>query len=602
MVDPELEIDWRDCHDNRLPCTAANSASCFAGSQFIMSALFGHCRQHFAYAALFSFAINMLQLSVPLYMLQVFDRVLTSRSAETLVALSIAAVGALIVYLILDVLRARLLLAAGVTMEGLASPQVLARVLQQAGRPRSAASGGELRDVSTLRGFLTGPGVMALFDVPWAPIYLGVIFLFHVQLGAIATVGGCALLVLAYLNEKLTRVPIRELTASARDAASMIDGGLRNAEVVNVLGLDGEVRRRWLALSHKVTDAQVLVSGRGNLIGALTRFVRLLIQVAMLAAGAALVIDHQVSPGVMIAGTLILARALAPAESAIVTWKALIEAREAYLRLQALLGLSANDARRTRLPAPEGRLECDSVSYAPPGAGAYLLKGVSFSLSPGESLGIVGPSGSGKSTLARLLTGWLPPNVGVVRLDGADLAEWPRPEVGPHLGYLPQEAQFFAGSVAENIARLSECAGEAIIDAAQRAHAHEMILALPDGYETRLGEGGIALSGGQKQRIALARALFGNPRLIVLDEPNASLDTAGDQALLRALHGLKQAGVTLIVISHKSHLLAHMDKILVLNAGRVEQFGSRAQVLAQIIPASTRQPQAMPHLVIGGTK
>lgn len=567
-----------------------------------MSALFGHCRQHFAYAALFSFAINMLQLSVPLYMLQVFDRVLTSRSAETLVALSIAAVGALIVYLILDVLRARLLLAAGVTMEGLASPQVLARVLQQAGRPRSAASGGELRDVSTLRGFLTGPGVMALFDVPWAPIYLGVIFLFHVQLGAIATVGGCALLVLAYLNEKLTRVPIRELTASARDAASMIDGGLRNAEVVNVLGLDGEVRRRWLALSHKVTDAQVLVSGRGNLIGALTRFVRLLIQVAMLAAGAALVIDHQVSPGVMIAGTLILARALAPAESAIVTWKALIEAREAYLRLQALLGLSANDARRTRLPAPEGRLECDSVSYAPPGAGAYLLKGVSFSLSPGESLGIVGPSGSGKSTLARLLTGWLPPNVGVVRLDGADLAEWPRPEVGPHLGYLPQEAQFFAGSVAENIARLSECAGEAIIDAAQRAHAHEMILALPDGYETRLGEGGIALSGGQKQRIALARALFGNPRLIVLDEPNASLDTAGDQALLRALHGLKQAGVTLIVISHKSHLLAHMDKILVLNAGRVEQFGSRAQVLAQIIPASTRQPQAMPHLVIGGTK
>ncbi len=567
-----------------------------------MSALFGHCRQHFAYAALFSFAINMLQLSVPLYMLQVFDRVLTSRSAETLVALSIAAVGALIVYLILDVLRARLLLAAGVTMEGLASPQVLARVLQQAGRPRSAASGGELRDVSTLRGFLTGPGVMALFDVPWAPIYLGVIFLFHVQLGAIATVGGCALLVLAYLNEKLTRVPIRELTASARDAASMIDGGLRNAEVVNVLGLDGEVRRRWLALSHKVTDAQVLVSVRGNLIGALTRFVRLLIQVAMLAAGAALVIDHQVSPGVMIAGTLILARALAPAESAIVTWKALIEAREAYLRLQALLGLSANDARRTRLPAPEGRLECDSVSYAPPGAGAYLLKGVSFSLSPGESLGIVGPSGSGKSTLARLLTGWLPPNVGVVRLDGADLAEWPRPEVGPHLGYLPQEAQFFAGSVAENIARLSECAGEAIIDAAQRAHAHEMILALPDGYETRLGEGGIALSGGQKQRIALARALFGNPRLIVLDEPNASLDTAGDQALLRALHGLKQAGVTLIVISHKSHLLAHMDKILVLNAGRVEQFGSRAQVLAQIIPASTRQPQAMPHLVIGGTK
>lgn len=567
-----------------------------------MSALFNHCRQHFAYAALFSFAINILQLTVPLYMLQVFDRVLTSRSDETLVALSIAAVGALTVYLVLDALRARLLLAAGVTMEGLASPLVLTRVLQQAGRPRSAASGGELRDVSTLRGFLTGPSVMALFDVPWAPIYLGVIFLFHVQLGVIATGGACALLVLAYLNEKLTREPIRELSANARLAANMIDGGLRNAEVVNVLGIECDVRRRWQALNHKVTDAQVAVSRRGSLVGALTRFVRLLIQVAMLAAGAALVINQHVSPGVMIAGTLILARALAPAESAIVTWKALIEAREAYRRLRTLLGLSAEDSQRTRLPAPEGGLACDGVSYAAPGADVFLLRGICFSLDPGESLGIVGPSGSGKSTLARLLTGWLPPHSGVVRLDGADLADWPRQELGPHLGYLPQEAQLFAGTVAENIARLSECAAADIVVAAKRAHAHEMILSLPDGYDTRLGEGGIALSGGQSQRIALARALFGNPRLIVLDEPNASLDTAGDQALIRALQGLKQAGVTLIVISHKSHLLAQMDKMLVLNAGRVERFGSRAQVLAQIIPASTRQPQAMPHLVIGGTK
>lgn len=567
-----------------------------------MSALFRHCRLHFAYAALFSFAINILQLTVPLYMLQVFDRVLTSRSGETLIALSIAAVGALTVYLVLDALRARLLLAAGVTVEGLASPLVLTRVLQQAGRPRSAASGGELRDVSTLRGFLTGPGVVALFDVPWAPIYLGVIFLFHVQLGVIATVGACALLVLAYLNEKLTREPIRELTAGARLAASMIDGGLRNAEVVNVLGLEGNVRRRWQALNNTVTDALAAVSRRGSVIGALTRFVRLLIQVAMLAAGAALVINRHVSPGVMIAGTLILARALAPAESAIVTWKALIEAREACRRLRALLGLGADDAQRMRLPAPEGRLECDSVSYAAPGAEANLLKGISFSLDPGESLGLVGPSGSGKSTLARLLTGWLPPNSGVVRLDGADLTDWPRAELGPHLGYLPQEAQLFAGTVAENIARLAECAAEAIVDAAKRAHAHEMILGLPDGYDTRLGEGGIAISGGQRQRIALARALFGNPRLVVLDEPNAGLDTGGDQALLLALRDLKQAGVTLIVVSHKSHLLAHMDKILVLNAGRVERFGSRPQVLAQITPAVTRQPQAVPHLVVGGTK
>jgi PrtD family type I secretion system ABC transporter len=567
-----------------------------------MTALFHHCRQHFAYAALFSLAINVLQLTVPLYMLQVFDRVLTSRSGETLVALSLAAVGALIVYLLLDLLRARLLLAAGVTMEGLACPLVLTRVLQNAGRRRAASTGGELRDISTLRAFLTGPGVMALFDVPWAPIYLGVIFLFHAQLGVIASVGAGVLLVLAYLNERLTREPVRQLTERARLAASAIDGGVRNAELVNVLGLEDDVRRRWQALSGRVTDAQVLVSRRGSLIGALTRCVRLLIQVAMLAAGAALVIDQHVSPGVMITGTLILARALAPAESAIVTWKALIEAREAYRRLRALLAASGDDAPRTRLPAPAGGLVCDGVSYAPAGAGEFIVKGVSFSLEPGESLGLVGPSGSGKSTLARLLTGVFPPSSGSVRLDGADLADWPRQELGPYLGYLPQEAQFFAGSVAENIARLSACAADAVVDAARRAHAHEMILSLPDGYDTRLGEGGMALSGGQSQRVALARALFGNPRLIVLDEPNASLDTAGDQSLLRALQALQQAGVTLIIVSHKSQLLAHMDKILVLNAGRVERFGARAQVLAQIAPASTRPAPAMPHLVVGGMK
>jgi PrtD family type I secretion system ABC transporter len=570
-----------------------------------MTALFQHCRQHFAYAALFSLAINVLQLTVPLYMMQVYDRVLSSRSGETLVALSLAAVGALIVSLLLDVLRARLLLAAGVTMEGLASPQVLTRVLQNAGRRRAAGSGGELRDISTLRAFLTGPGVMALFDVPWAPIYLGVIFLFHAQLGVIASVGAGVLLVLAYLNERLTRAPVRQLTERARLAASAIDGGVRNAELVNVLGLEDDVRRRWQALSGEVTDAQVLVSRRGSLIGALTRCVRLLIQVAMLAAGAALVIDQHVSPGVMITGTLILARALAPAESAIVTWKALIEAREAYRRLRALLAASGENAQcapRTRLPAPAGGLTCDGVSYAPPGAGAFVVRGVSFSLEPGEALGLVGPSGSGKSTLARLLTGVIPPSSGSVRLDGADLADWPRQELGPYLGYLPQEAQFFAGSVAENIARLSACAADAVVDAARRAHAHELILSLPDGYDTRLGEGGVALSGGQSQRVALARALFGNPRLIVLDEPNASLDTAGDQALLRALQALQQAGVTLIVVSHKSQLLAHMDKILVLNAGRVECFGARAEVLARIAPASVRLAPAVPHLVVGGVK
>jgi PrtD family type I secretion system ABC transporter len=567
-----------------------------------MSSFLRHCRPHFLFAGLFSLIINVLQLTVPLYMLQVFDRVLTSRSYETLVALSLVAAGALMVSLLLDLLRARLLLAAGVTLDGLASSTALTEILQCSGQPRNNLGGAELKDVSTLRSFLTGPGVIALFDAPWAPLYLGVIFLFHPQLGWIATLGAITLFLLACVNERLTRRPLDEMSAAARRAAREIDGGVRNAEIVNVLGLSGDVKRRWHKLNHAVIDAQVRAAGRGNLIGGLTKFARLLIQVLMLAAGALLVLDHVVTGGVMITGTLILARALSPVENAIITWKGLVEAREAYRRLQQLLTTGSEVKQRTRLPAPQGRVVADRLTYAPPGAESMLLKGISFALEPGESLGLIGPSGSGKSTLARVLTGWLNPSAGALRLDGADIADWPRLELGPHLGYLPQDAQLFSGTVAENIGRLSEASSAAIIDAAKRAYAHEMILALPNGYDTVIGDAGVALSGGQRQRIALARALFGNPRFIVLDEPNANLDTEGEQALLSAMRDVTQAGVTLIVISHRPSLLAHVDKLLVLNTGRVEAFGPRNQIMQKITPVNTLPKALMPHLVAGGVK
>lgn len=567
-----------------------------------MKTLLRCCRRHFVYAGLFSLVINLLQLTLPLYMLQVFDRVLTSRSYETLVVLSVGAVGALLVYLLLDLLRSRLLLAAGVTVEGRTAPPTLTHVLDKIATQRSGAGTGELKDVATLRSFLTGPAMVALFDAPWTPLYLGVIFLFHQQLGIIATLGTGALLLLAYLNEKLTRGPIRDTHAAARLAASEIDSGARNAEVVAVLGLTHQIQRRWQRCNDKVVDFNVRATQRGNLLATTSKFTRLLIQVAMLAGGAMLVIDQQASAGVMMTATLILARALAPAEAAIGTWRTLIEAREAYRRLDASLALPTAMVSPTRLPAPVGRVLADRVTYTPHGAERPLLQGVSFGLEPGEALGLIGPSGSGKSTLARVLTGWLRPNSGVIRLDGADIAEWPREELGPHLGYVPQDAQLFDGTVSENVARLSEDASMAVIDAARRAHAHEMILQLPEGYDTRIGAGGIALSGGQRQRIALARALYGNPRVVILDEPNTALDAPGEHALMQAMQELKRAGVTLIVISHRPSLLALVDKLLVLNAGQVERFGPRTEIMQRVTPLTAAPLPAVPQLVIGGAQ
>jgi PrtD family type I secretion system ABC transporter len=541
--------------------------------------LVARLRPFFLYAGLFSLAINLLLLVPPLYMLQVFDRVLASRSGETLLVLTIAAIVALLVMALIDILRARLLAAAGVALDRRLGPRVLDGLLVQTAKLSGASFLNGLRDVNTLRNFLGGIGLMTLFDAPWLPFFLLVIYLFHPLLGTVALIGALVMLGLAFLNERLTRQPLERAQVEARRAGRFIDANVRNAEVVNALGMLPAVTRRWAQLNDAALAEQVRANRVGGAFSGWTKFARQFIQLTILGAGAFLVVSQDVTAGVMIAATILLGRALAPVETLVASWRNLVEARTAWRRLDELLKTTPRAAAHTELPKPAGALEVERAVFALRGAEKPILRGVSFTLAPGEALGVIGPSAAGKSTLARLIVGVWQPVSGVVRLDGADVAAWPRERLGPHIGYLPQDVELFGGTVAENIARLGEPDAAEVIDAAQRAHVHELILRLPKGYDTEIGEAGQSLSPGQRQRIALARALYGKPRLVVLDEPNANLDGEGEEALVRALQGLKESRATLIIIAHRPSLLRGVDKMLVLREGAVERFGSRAEVM-----------------------
>jgi len=544
--------------------------------------LVSRLRPLFAYAALFSLAINALLLVPPLYMLQVFDRVLASRSGETLAVLSAAAVVALLVMALLDVLRARLLAMGGVALDRRLGPRVIDGLLVHTARLSGATYLNGLRDVNTLRGFLGGTGLMTLFDAPWLPFFLLVIFLFHPLLGAVALAGAVVMIMLAWLNEKLTREPLESAQVESRRAARFIDANVRNAEVVTALGMLPAVTRRWARLNDTALLEQMRASRVGGTFSGSTKFARQFIQLAMLAAGAYLVVAQDVTAGVMIAATILLGRALAPVETLVAGWRNLVEARSAWRRLDQLLKATPRAEPHTELPVPKGKVEVEKVVFG--FKDKPIVRGVSFALQPGEALALIGPSASGKSTLARLIVGVWKPVAGVVRLDGADVATWPREGLGPHIGYLPQDVELFGGTVAENIARLGEPEAAEVIRAAQRAHVHDLVVRLPKGYDTEIGESGQALSPGQRQRIALARALYGNPRLVVLDEPNANLDHEGEDALVRALAVLKADGVTVVIIAHRPSLLRGVDKMLVLREGAVERFGTCAEVMARVTP------------------
>ena len=545
-------------------------------------------RAYFLWAAFFSLVINVLMLAPALFMLQVFDRVVSSRSTETLVMLFVLTLFALLCMAYLDAIRARLLARAAIRLEKVLGPRILASMLRQSAHANRTLSLHGLRDVNALRAFLTGPGIIAIFDAPWVPLFIALIYVFHPLLGTVALGGALLLLALTVLNEKLSRRSLEAMQTDARAAGRFVDQSLGNAEVVGALGMVGNVTQDWREKSDKVLQSQYEANQIGSFLSSTTRFLRQMLQVVMLAAGAWLTIEQHATTGVMIAATIILGRALAPVEALIAGWKSLVEARGAYDRLATVIASESGAPDPMDLPPPKGALAVDNLVFGFRGQDLPIIRRVSFELAPGTSLAIVGPSAAGKSTLARLLVGVWHPNSGAVRLDGADIRSWPRERLGPYIGYLPQNVEIFGGTVSQNIARMGEVDSEEVIKAATRANAHEMILALPQGYDTPVGEGGTLLSAGQRQRLALARALYGNPSLVVLDEPNSNLDTVGEAALADAMRQLKAVGATLVVITHRLPLLSVVDKVMVLLHGAVEKFGT----LADVLPRSSQAPAA----------
>ena len=522
-----------------------------------------------------SLLLNLAMLVPSLFALQVFDRVLTSRSIETLVMLSALTLLALGFAYCVDVARSRALAAAGRTLHRVLSPAALEQALCRAAARAPDTGADRLRDVTQLRNFLGSSGVRALFDAPWLPIYLFVIAMMHPLLSLVAGIGAAALALLAVTTERMTRVATDSMLRGSRSVGRHAESLIRQAEAVVGMGMAANAVGAWRERHEQLLDEQAGLDATSSRLSALARIARQVVQMTTLGIGAWLVVDAGASPGIMIAATILLARALQPVEHLISGWKQLVDSRGAWQRLAEPDALAAPQAR-LRLPAPAGRLELERVVFAHDTARPPLIKGISFSMNAGESLGIVGASGSGKTTLARVLVGVWQPQSGAVRLDSANIAQWDRTALGAHLGYLPQDASLFAGTVAQNIARLGPIDAGEVIKAARLAQVHDMILRLPDGYDTVVGDAGIRLSGGQRQRIALARALYGRPKLVVLDEPDAHLDAEGEDALKSVIRALKACGTTLAVVSHRAGLIGQLDKIAVLKEGALQAFGPAA--------------------------
>ena len=537
----------------------------------------------FLTAIFFSLFINILAFVSPLYMLQIYDRVITSRNTMTLIALSVIAVFLISVYAALEKIRSAILVRLGILFSNLSRSRLFDAVLQgNLLEPRRGHTQA-LRDLDTIREFLTGTGLISFCDAPWVPIFVVGCFILHPWYGYIATAGATLIFGFAIANELLTRKQLKAASSNAIVAGSYASATFRNAEVLHAMGMLPGLRERWLRRHDDGLKMQASASDRAGHLVAASKFLRVLLQIAILGTGAYLSIEQESTPGAMIAASIIMGRALAPVELAVGNWKGFIAARSAYDRIMSLFGILRGEPEKLPLPAPEGHLSVENVISVPPGAKEPVLRGISFALRPGEALGVLGPSAAGKSSLARVLVGVWPTAHGKVRIDGAEISHWDPQRLGRHIGYLPQDVELFSGSIAENIARFNELNEVEIIAAARMAGVHDMVQALSAGYNTQIGEGGVALSGGQRQRIGLARALYGKPAYIILDEPNASLDADGEAALLSAIQQLRQNGSTVVLITHKTNILATVDKLLVLSHGQLAGFGSRDEILSKLL-------------------
>ncbi|MEM9959047.1 MAG: type I secretion system permease/ATPase [Pseudomonadota bacterium] len=587
-------LTWRRRRDETLPARAASKG---AATPKTVDEILRPCRAVFVTLGLFSAIINILVLTGPLYMLQVYDRVLTSGQVETLLMLTAIAIGCLLFLGIFEALRSAMATRMGCWLAEWLGPLCLAAEVRR-GLSENSRDARSLGDVSRIQGFLSSNNLSAFFDAPWAPIFVLLVWLLHPYLGMVALSSAIALFLLSLANEKVTRSIVQNSSQSQGAAMAVAQEMVQNSRELRSLGMERELTRRWRGHQLSSMFSARQVGERGGVIVAISKFVRMAVQIAILGTGAMLVLAGELTPGGMVAASILLGRALAPVEQAMSAWRAFVNVRLAHQRIKDLLRAYPDPGEKSALPAPRGELVVDRVSVAAPAGAQLLLNNISLHVSPGEALAIIGPSGAGKSTLCNLLVGGGGGRkAGEIRLDGARLESWDEDQLGGAIGYMSQKVHLFSGTIRENIARFRETSPEEVAEAAQLAGAHEMIMRLPRAYDTKIGPGGLNLSGGQAQRIGLARAIFGNPSFVVLDEPNSNLDNEGEMALVESLRKLKERGVTVVIVGHRASTIEEADKVLLLNRGVVADYGPRDHVLSRLQRGrpEASQAEAAPH-------